>query len=160
MKTLSLIYATSENHVIGEDNKLPWRLPADLKRFKVLTQGHPIIMGRRTFESIGRALPGRQNIVLTRNLNFKHTGVDVAHTLEEAINKAREDDIFVIGGAGVFTEALPLAKRLYITRVKAIVKGDTFFDPDISHWLEEKTEIHEADSDNQYDLEFIDYVRP
>src|SRR6266496_1835331 len=94
MKTLSLIYATSENHVIGKDNKLPWRLSADLKRFKALTQGHSIIMGRRTFESIGRPLPGRQNIVLTHDLNYKHTGVDIAHTVQEAINKANDTGMF------------------------------------------------------------------
>lgn len=160
MKTLSLIYATSENHVIGKDNKIPWHLRADLQRFKALTQGHPIIMGRHTFESISRPLPGRQNIVLTHDPSFHRQGVDVARSLKDAIAAANDDDIFVIGGAGVFTEALPLATHLYVTRVKAIVKGDTFFDPDISHWLEENTETHKANDENQYDFEFIDYIRP
>jgi len=160
MKTISLIYATSENHVIGKDNRIPWRQPADLKRYKKITLGHPIIMGRRTFEGIGRPLPGRQNIVLTHDLDFHHDGVDVAHTLQEAIDKAEDDDIFVIGGAGVFAEALPLASKIYETRVKAVVEGDTFFDPDLSHWLEESAEVHKADAENQYDYEFVTYVRP
>jgi dihydrofolate reductase len=159
MKTLSLIYATSENHVIGKDNRIPWHVPADLKRYKHLTLGHPIIMGRRTFEGIGQPLPGRQNIVLTSDLSYHHEGIDVVHSLQEAIDKAEDDDIFVIGGAGLFAEALPRAARIYETRIKAVVEGDTFFDPDLSHWLEESTEAHKADADNQYDYEFVNYVR-
>ena len=159
MKTISLIYAVSENHVIGYKNELPWRQPTDLKRYKQITSGHPIIMGRRTFEGIGRPLPHRQNIVLTHDPSYTHEGVDVVHTLQEAIDKAHGDDVFVIGGAKVFEEALPQASQIYLTRVHAIVDGDTFFDPDLSHWLEESHETFKADTDNQYDYSFITYLR-
>jgi dihydrofolate reductase len=159
MKTLSLIYAVSENHVIGNDNKLPWHLPADLKHFKEVTHGHPVIMGHNTFESIGRPLPGRQNIVLTRNLAYKPKGVEVAYSLDEAMNKAEDDDIFIIGGVEVFKEALPHASRIYETRVHALVGGNVLFDPDLSHWLEEENEQHHADAHNNYDYTFVTYVR-
>jgi len=159
MKTLSLIYAVSENHVIGDGNKLPWHLPADFKHFKDITAGHPVIMGRRTFESIGRPLPGRQNIVLSSSLDYQHEGVDVAHSLDEAIAKAEDDDIYIIGGVRVFHEALPLAARIYETRVHALVAGDVLFDPDLSHWLEEEHEDFQADDKNTYGYSFITYVR-
>ena len=160
MKTISLIYAVSENHVIGKNNKMPWHMPADYKHFKEITMHHPIIMGSRTFASIGRPLPGRQNIVLTRDLDFKAEGVDVAYSLDEAIAKADDDEIFVIGGAQVFESALPLANKVYETRIHAIVEGDTRFDPDLSHWLEEGNQAHKADSKNPYDYTFVTYVRP
>lgn len=159
MKTLSLIYAVSENHVIGRAGTLPWQLPADLKHFKELTHGHPIIMGRTTFQSIGRPLPGRQNIILTRDRGYHHEGVTIAHSLEEALHKAEDDDIFVIGGAEVYAQALPQASQIFETRVHAVVEGDTFFDPDLSHWLEESNEVHKADSKNPYDYTFVTYVR-
>lgn len=159
MKTLSLIYAVSENHVIGAKDALPWRLPADLKHFKDVTMGKPIIMGRKTFKSIGRPLPGRQNIVLTRDRNYHHEGVTVVHSLEDAIHAAEDDDIFVIGGAEVYKEALPLATQIFETRVHTTIEGDTFFDPDLSHWLEDSSEIYKADDKNQYDYSFITYVR-
>lgn len=159
MKTLSLIYAVAENHVIGRAGALPWRLPADLKHFKEITHGHPIIMGSRTFESIGRPLPGRQNIVLTRNASYKADGVVVAHSLDDALNKAEDDDIFVIGGAQIYEMTLPHATQIFETRVHATVQGDTFFDPDLSHWLEDSHEKHNADAHNQYDYTFITYLR-
>lgn len=159
MKTISLIYAASENHVIGKDNGIPWRLPTDLAYYKKTTLGHPIIMGSRTFLGIGRPLPGRQNIVLSNDPNFTAEGVDVAHSLDEAIDKANADDVFVIGGAQVFKTALPLASRIYLTRVHATVNGDTFFDPDLSHWLEESREEHKANEKDQYDFTFFVYVR-
>lgn len=159
MKTVALIYAVSENHVIGNGDKLPWHLPADFRHFKELTTGHTVIMGRRTFQSIGRPLPGRQNIVLTRDLAYKAEGIDVAHSLDEAIDKAEDDSVFVIGGANVFAEALPLATRIYETRVNTSVVGDVLFDPDLSHWLEESEEIHLADEHHEYDYSFITYVR-
>lgn len=159
MKKLSLIYAVSENHVIGQGGSLPWHLPADLKHFKEVTHGHPIIMGSRTFKSIGHPLPGRQNIVLTRDPDYHHAGITVVHSLDDAIAAAESDDIFVIGGAEVYKAALPLATQIFETRVHATVQGDTFFDPDLSHWLEDSVEIHKADSHNQYDYSFITYVR-
>ena len=159
MKTISLIYAVSENYVIGDGNKLPWHLPADFKHFKEITSGHPVIMGRRTFESIGRPLPGRQNIVLSSNLDYQPEGVDVVHSLDGAISKAHGDDVFVIGGVKVFHDALPLASRIYETRVHALVAGDVLFDPDLSHWLEEDQQDFVADGKNNYDYSFITYVR-
>jgi dihydrofolate reductase len=159
MKTVALIYAVSENHVIGKDNAIPWHLPADFKHFKEVTTGSAVIMGRLTFESIGRPLPGRQNIVLTRDPDYEPAGVDTAISLDDAIAKAHSDTVFVIGGAGVYQEALPLAKLIYETRVNAVVDGDTFFDPDLSHWLQESEEIHQADERNKYDYTFITYVR-
>jgi dihydrofolate reductase len=159
MKTISLIYAVSKNHVIGRNNKLPWHLPADFRHFKDLTLGHPVIMGSRTFDSLGRPLPGRQNIVLTRDLNYRPKGVEVAYSLDEAIGKAEGDDVFVIGGAKVFDAALPRASRIYETRVHAIVQGDISFDPDLSHWLEENREEHKADGKDMFDYTYITYVR-
>ncbi len=159
MKTLSLIYAVSENHIIGDGNKLPWHLPADFKHFKEVTTGHPVIMGRRTFESIGRPLPGRQNIVLSRSNDYQAEGIDVVHSLPEAISKAEDDDIFVIGGVKVFEEALPQAVRIYETLVHGLVAGDVMFEPDLSHWLEEEHKDYPADTHNNYDYSFITYVR-
>ncbi|MDR2731917.1 MAG: dihydrofolate reductase [Fibromonadaceae bacterium] len=127
---ISLIAAVAENGVIGKDNELPWHLPADLQFFKKTTLGHPIIMGRKNFESIGRILPGRTNIVLTRNPNFTETAdLKVAHSLEEAFAIARKtgsDECFVIGGAEIYKEALPFCQKLYITQVHGIFEGNTF----------------------------------
>ncbi len=159
MKTLSLIYAVSENHVIGDGDKLPWHLPGDFKHFKEITTGNSIIMGRRTFESIGRPLPGRQNIVLTSNPDYQSEGVEIAYSMDEAIAKAQGDDVFVIGGASVFEEAMPHASRIYETRVHALVDGNVFFDPDLSHWLEEEHDNRLADDKNNYDYSFTTYVR-
>jgi len=126
--TLSLIVAMTENRVIGKNNQLPWHLSEDLKRFKKITMGHPIIMGRKTFESIGRPLPGRQNIVLTRDKNYTKEGIDVAHTLADALSKCEQTgEEFVIGGASVFEDALPLARRLYLTLIRHPFEGDAYF---------------------------------
>ncbi len=129
--TLSIIVAMTEDRVIGKDNRLPWRLPEDLKRFKKITMGHPIIMGRKTFDSLGRPLPGRTNIVLTRNPGFKHAGVHVARSLEDAVHFAETqeggDEQFVIGGETIYRVALPLAKRLYLTLIHKKIAGDTYF---------------------------------
>ncbi len=156
---ISLIYATSENHVIGKDNKIPWHIPTDLAYYKKMTLGHPIIMGSRTHDGIGRPLPGRQNIVLSSDPNYKAAGVQVAHSLEQALDIAESDDVFVIGGAQVFASALPVASRIYETRVHATMDGDTFFDPDLSHWLLESSEPHKANDRDQYDFTFNVYER-
>lgn len=132
---LSLVVAISENKVIGRDNKLPWHLSADLKRFKNLTTGHPIIMGRKTYDSIGRALPNRTNIVITRDKDYQVEGIHVAHSLDEALEIAKNspgsEESFVIGGAQIFTEALPFADKLYLTIIHKNVEGDVYF-PDYS----------------------------
>ena len=127
---ISIIVAHSTNMVIGKAKALVWRLPEDLKRFKKLTTGHPIIMGRKTYQSIGRPLPDRINIVVTRDINLEITGCIVVHSVVEAIDKAKEfdqEEIFIIGGAEIYKETLPLADRLYVTKVDMEVDGDAFF---------------------------------
>jgi dihydrofolate reductase len=125
---VSILAAVARNGVIGRDNGLPWRLPEDLKRFKTLTLGHPVIMGRRTFDSIGRALPGRENIVVTRAREYDAPGCRVVHSLGAALSAAAgADEAFVIGGAEIYALALPLARRLYMTEIDADVEGDTVF---------------------------------
>lgn len=136
---LSLIAAVAANGVIGSDNALPWRLPEDLKRFKALTTGHPVIMGRKTFESIGRPLPGRRNIVISRNEGYKADGCEVATSLSAALNSCRagSNEIFVIGGAQIYAEALPQAQRLYLTEIRRDFAGDARFPTfDRHHWQE------------------------
>lgn len=133
---LSIIVAMTPERVIGKDNALPWHLPEDLAHFKQTTMGHPVLMGRKTYEAIGRPLPGRQNIVVTRDRGWTAEGVEVAHGLEEAIGRARHDrEIFVIGGAQLYAAALPRATKIYLTTVHARVAGDTLFPPlDEQRW--------------------------
>jgi len=135
---LSIIVAMARNRVIGAQNRLPWHLPAELRRFKAITMGHHIIMGRRTWESIGRLLPGRTTVVVTRNPDYRVPGAIVAHSLAQAIRACEGDDeVFVIGGEAMFREALPLADRIYLTRIDAELAGDTFFpEVDLSRWRE------------------------
>jgi dihydrofolate reductase len=151
--TLSLIVAMTKNRVIGHHNKMPWRLPAELQYFKRVTMGHPIIMGRKTFDSIGRPLPGRRNIVVTRNANFHAPGVDVVHSLPAAIALCGDADAFVTGGAALYAEALPLADRLYLTEIDATLEGDTFFPAlNAAEWQEISRESRPCDEANQYDV--------
>ena len=125
---ISLIVAMAMNRVIGIDNTLPWHLPADLKHFKALTMGHHIVMGRKTYDSIGRPLPGRTSVVVTRNRELKIEGCIIGHTLDQAIAACNGDDeIFVIGGAELYAQALPIADRLYITEIQKAVRGDAYF---------------------------------
>lgn len=143
---VSLMAAMASNRAIGIDNGLPWRLPADQRYFKAKTMGHTLIMGRRTFDSIGRrALPGRPTIVVTRRPGYAAPGVEVAHSLDEALAKAQGDEVFVVGGEVIFREALPKADRLYLTRIEQDFPGDTFFpDFDESAWRLVERERHEA----------------
>lgn len=155
---VSLVAAVAENGVIGNKNKIPWNLPADLKNFRRITLGHHLIMGRKTHESIGRVLSGRTNIVITRNRNYKSKGCIIVHTLDEALKltrKAKGKEAMVIGGGQIYKQALPLATRVYLTRVKANVAGDTYF-PKIesSNWKEINCEQYPADDKNQYRYEF------
>ena len=128
---ISIVAAIGRNRELGKDNKLLWNIPDDLKHFKEVTSGHPIIMGRKTFESIGRPLPKRLNIVITRDRNYKPEGVTLCNSLEEAIGIASKahggDEIMIIGGGQIFTQALPLTDRLYLTRIDASFEADTFF---------------------------------
>ncbi len=160
---LSLIVAANLEGVIGKDNQLLWRLPEDLKRFKRLTMGSPILMGRKTFDSIGKPLPGRTSLVITRNSAFHCDGVVTCASLEEAVEKARStgaEEAFVIGGGEIYARALPLADRIYLTRVYNHAGGDTFFSiPDEHQWTVVSREFHQADDRHACDFEFIDMVR-
>jgi dihydrofolate reductase len=152
---LSLLLAVSENNVIGRDNKLPWHLPDDLKYFKNLTWGMPILMGRKTFDSIGKALPGRKSIVVTRNTGWQHEGVEVVYSIRDAFSKAENfgaKEIFVIGGAEIFTAALPAANKIYLTRIHQEFEGDVFFTPINHHeWRLVSSRFCTADEKNAYD---------
>ena len=147
----------AENGVIGRENRLPWRLPADLRRFKSVTMGKPVIMGRKTYESIGKPLPGRSNIVVTRDPDYRAPGCQVVHSLEQALEAgAGHAEVMVIGGAKLYRQALGRAQRMYLTLVRAEVEGDTLF-PDIEpqQWRELERESHRADEKNQYDYDFV-----
>jgi len=154
---LSMIAGMANNRVIGKDNELPWHLPADLAWFKKTTMGKPIIMGRKTHESIGIPLPGRQNIIISTNTDLQLDGCDVVHSPQEAIDLVKnEAEIMVIGGALIYELFLPLANRLYITEVDAEVEGDAFF-PDyraIAEWEIVFQEDHTADERNAYNYSF------
>ena len=162
---LALIAAYAQNRVVGIDNKLPWHLPEDLKYFKRCTSGKAIIMGRKTFDSIGRPLPNRTNIVITRNPAFKAEGVKVVSTLEAAIELAKAvneingiDEVMVIGGATIYELTLPIADRLYLTHVHAKVEGDAYFpEVDFSNWHEVERADYSASETNPYDYSFVVY---
>ena len=133
---ISMIVARSSNHVIGKNNQLPWKISADLQFFKKVTLGYPIIMGRKTWESIGRPLPGRRNIVVSRNSEYQAKGAELVLSLDEALQSLREfERVFVIGGQQLFNQAFPLADQLFITEIELEVEGDTFFEvPDPQNW--------------------------
>lgn len=157
----SLIVAVSENNVIGKDNNLIWRLSADLKRFKSLTTGHHIIMGRKTFESIGKALPNRTSVIITRQKNYKVENCICVNSLEEAIEVCKdENEAFIIGGGEIYNQAIDLVDKMYITLVHNTYKGDTFF-PSVESdkWLLLSEENHKADAKNEIDYSFLNYQR-
>jgi dihydrofolate reductase len=158
---VSIFVAMSENRVIGRDGDLPWHLPADLKRFRALTTGHTIIMGRRTWQSIGRPLPQRRSIVLTGRSDFRPQSADVACSLDEALTLAAGDEeVFVIGGAALYRAALPSAERLYLTMIHAQVEGDVRFpEVDLESWQLVEDERHEADDRHLYPYSFRRYDR-
>jgi dihydrofolate reductase len=160
--SLSGIVAMSLNRVIGRGNALPWRLPADLARFKQLTMGHTLVMGRRTWESIGRPLPGRTSVVVTRQRHFAApTGVHLAHSLDEALALAQGDsEPFVIGGADLFAQALPRLTRLHLTLIEADVEGDVYFPPlELSQWRRVADEPHPASDGFPHPYRFLVYER-
>lgn len=152
--TVSLIAALGNNRALGYKNKLPWHIPADLKRFKALTTGHPIIMGRKTYESIGRPLPNRTNIVITRDKNLAIQGCVVCGSLEEAVKKAlavASEEIFVIGGGQIYEQALPLVTKMYLTFVDAAPDGDAFFPVyNEADWHETLSETVEQSEQSPY----------
>lgn len=154
--TRSLIVAMSENRVIGRNGRLPWHLPADLARFRRLTIGHPLVMGRRTFEALGRVLPGRTSIVVTRQADYAAADVLVAGSLPDALQKAGEaTEVFVIGGEQIYRCALPWADRIYLTLVHAQLQGDAFF-PELrdDEWQLTEEQRFSADARNPYDFSF------
>jgi dihydrofolate reductase len=160
---LKILVAFDENRVIGKNNALIWHLPADLKRFKALTTGHVIIMGRKTFESIGRPLPNRTTVVISRQQDLKIEGVILAHSVEEAILKAKSisrDDIFIVGGAEIYQLSLPLADQILVTQLHDIFEGDAFF-PEISPaiWEVAEQERGVTDEQNAYQFSYITYAR-
>ena len=157
---VSLIVAMAQNGVIGRDNALPWRLPEDLKRFKAFTLGKMLLMGRKTYESIGRPLPGRTNLVLTRDRGFLAPGVVVVHSVEEALAHAADNELVAIGGAEIYRLVLPFARRLYLTHVHADVPGDTYFpDFDPTQWADVEWRMHPADEQHAYPLTFVTLER-
>lgn len=155
---VSLIVAMDRRGGIGRDNQLPWRLSADLKRFRELTLGHHLLVGRKTYESIGRPLPGRQMIVVTRDAGFAAAGCAVVHSLEAGIALARsrdENELFIGGGAQIYAEAMKWANRIYLTAVAAEVVADVFFPTiDWTQWTEAESARHEADEKNDYTFVF------
>jgi len=158
---ISFLFAMGKNRVIGKDNGLPWYLPADLAHFKRLTMGHTIVMGRKTYESIGKALPGRNNIVVTTDRNYKAEGCTVVHSINEARECFnREEEVFVIGGTKLFNAFYPYADRMYVTYINEEFEGDTFF-PEIEDVRWQCTSIEKGirDEKNPYDYSFIVYDR-
>ncbi|HUO44249.1 MAG TPA: dihydrofolate reductase [Burkholderiales bacterium] len=151
----------AKNRVIGAGNKIPWKLSADLKRFKEITMGHHLIMGRKTWESIGRPLPGRTTVVVTRQKNYAAAGATVADSLDTAIATCGDDDeIFVIGGAQLYAAALPCADRIYLTLVDAEIAGDTRMPEfDLTQWQLQRSDTHAADEKNEYGSLFAIYDR-
>ena len=160
--SLSIIVARAENGVIGVNNQLPWRLSNDLQYFKKVTLGKPIVMGRKTYDSIGRPLPGRTNIVVTRNQNWSVEGVQVVHSLQEALEVAggeQADEVMLIGGAELYRQGLALADKIYLTEVKASPAGDAFF-PDLPEsWREISRQPQQADDKNDCPHDFVIYQR-
>jgi dihydrofolate reductase len=158
---ISLIVAMAQNGVIGRENSLPWRLPQDLKRFRAFTLGKPILMGRKTFESIGQPLPGRTNLVLTRDRSWSAHGVIVVHSVEEALTQAgSSDELVAIGGAEIYRLVLPFARRIYLTHVHADVPGDiTFPEFDPTQWADVECSTQPADDEHAYPLTFMTLER-
>ena len=161
MPLVSMIVAMAQNGVIGRDNSLPWRLPEDLRRFKAITLGKPILMGRKTFESIGRPLPQRLNFVLTRNPQWRAEGVIAVTSVAEVLRKVRDTDELVgIGGAEIYRLLMPFARRIYLTQVHAEVPGDTSFpDFDPTQWVDAEFSEYRADEKNAYDMTFVTLER-
>ena len=157
MQHLAMIVAASENNVIGVDGDLPWHLSADLKRFKKLTMGHHMIMGRKTFDSIGRLLPGRTTVIVTRQKDYSFDGAKIAHSLDQAVRLASDDLCpFIVGGAEIYSAAMPLVDRLFLTRVHSQIEGDTFL-PEID-WSAWELESSEQGSE-EIDFSFENYSR-
>lgn len=158
---ITLIVAAAENNAIGKNNQMPWHLPNDFKYFKKNTLEHSVVMGRKTFESIGKPLPERRNIVLTRDLKYANQEVDVANSIQEVITYCRDErEIFIIGGAEVYKQALPLANKILLTRVHTTIDGDAYFPELLDHqWKLVSAEKHQKDEKHAFDYTFEVYER-
>lgn len=168
---LSLIAAIGKNNELGKDNKLLWDLPSDMRHFRETTSGHPVIMGRKTFESIGRPLPKRRNVVITRDANYARDGIEVVHSLEEALQlfnhsakpktspEEPDEEVFVIGGAEIYKQSLPYANRLYITRVDQNFEADAFFPVISPEWKEVFCDSYAPDEAHAYPYSFVIYEK-
>ena len=158
---LSIIVAIGKNKVIGSNNSLPWSMPNDMKRFKELTMGKPIIMGRKTFESIGKPLPDRTNIIITHDEDYKAEGCIVVHSVEEALKAAEaSEEVMIIGGAQIYKEFLPKTNRMYLTIIEHEFDGDTYFpEYKIEEWKETEYKEYEKDAENPYDYVFLTLER-
>ncbi|MGO4500534.1 dihydrofolate reductase [Paenibacillus sp. 2RAB27] len=158
--SISFIFAMDRNRAIGVNNKLPWHLPGDLKFFKNVTMGHPILMGRKTYESIGKPLPGRRNVILTQNSAYQAEGCEVIHSVDEAIDAFRDQELFVIGGAEIFKLFASHVNRMYITYIEDEFEADTFMsDLDLSNWTLVSSEQGERNEKNPYEYYFRIYER-
>ena len=155
--SLSIVVAMDENRLIGKDNKLPWHLPADLAYFKKITTGKSIVMGRKTYDSIGRPLPNRRNIVISRNSKTLITGCEVLTSIDEVLSTTKdEDEVMIIGGASLCEQLLPQVSRLYITKIEGKFNGDVYFpEYDKSDWRQVSCESHLSDASNQYPYHFL-----
>jgi dihydrofolate reductase len=154
---ISLIAALDRNNLIGADQEMPWHLPADLKRFKAITMGKPIVMGRKTYETLGRPLPGRHNIILTHNREYQAEGCTVVHSIDEALEVTSDaTEVMIIGGGAIYRQFLPLASRLYLTLIDATFEGDTYFPAiDYEQWQIVSEEQHPQDERNPYPFRLL-----
>ena len=161
MRRIALVAALDHAHAIGRDNAMPWHLPDDLKRFKALTLGKPVLMGRKTAESLGRALPKRRNLVLTRSGRVPFAGMEAVASLDDALARVGDEVLMVIGGGDVFALTLPLATRMHLTHVDTVVEGADAFFPrfDPSHWHAVSRERYDTDAKHAFAFEFADYER-
>lgn len=158
---ISLIAAMAANRAIGLENRLPWHLPDDLKRFKALTMNHPIVMGRKTYDSIGKPLPGRNTIIVTRNADYAVPGCIAVNSLEAALTVSYADtEVFFVGGAELYRQALQIAHRIYLTEIQRVFDGDAFFPEfDLTQWHETARERHRTDGDHSFEYHFVIYDR-
>jgi dihydrofolate reductase len=157
---ISMIAAMANKRVIGKENQMPWHLPADFAWFKQCTMGKPVIMGRKTFESIGRPLPGRRNIVISRNRSFTSDGIEIADSLEQALSLVQDaEEVMIIGGGSLYQMALSQASKLYLTYIHADIEGDTVFPEIGEHWVETYRQDYVKDDKNAYDMSFTVQTR-
>lgn len=156
-----MVAAAAENNALGKNNDLVWHLPDDFKRFKAITSHHHIVMGRKTFESFPKLLPNRKHIVITRQTDYKREGIEVVHSLEEALQScAGEEEVFIIGGGEIYKQAMPYADKIELTRVHASFEADAFFpEIDESKWKLANKEVHKQDERHKYDFSYLTYLK-